>query len=95
MADEIISRDQNFRTVGAGVSPDSDFDISMLRVDPVTKYLLVAIENDTPGSATAGQIAKRDGNHRPVAMAWNETAGELQEILTDADGNLCCDITYI
>lgn len=40
--DEIILRDQNRVTVLAGVTDDSDQDIVMLRVDPITKRLLVA-----------------------------------------------------
>lgn len=92
---EIIKRDSNFRTVGAGVTNDSNQDISMLRVDPITGYLLVNIVDTGVTSATASQIAKRDQNFRPVAMAWNESANELQEILTDAQGNLLCDVTFI
>ncbi len=95
MADEILKRDQNHVTVGAGVSPDSDFDISMLRVDPVTKYLLTHCEDAPSTTGTTGQIAKRDQNHVPVCMAWDDTNQVLQEILTDTDGNLLCDVTFI
>lgn len=42
MADEILKRDQNFVTVLGGVTDDSDQDIIMLRVDPITKRLLVS-----------------------------------------------------
>lgn len=90
--DEILKRDENHVTVGAGVSPDSDFDISMLRVDPVTKYLLVSVTDTGATAGTAGQIAKRDENHRTVCMGWDETNGVLQEILTDSDGNLLCEL---
>lgn len=40
--DETLKRDQNFVTVLAGVTNDVDQDITMLRVDPITKRLLVA-----------------------------------------------------
>jgi len=93
--DEVLKRDANHVTVGAGVSPDSDFDISMLRVDPITKYLLVNIVDTGASAATASQIAKRDGNYRPVCLAWNEQDQELQEVLTDSDGNLLCDVIFI
>lgn len=93
--DEIILRDQNHVTVAAGVSPDSDLDISMFRVDPVTKYLLAIITDTGTSAGTAGQIAKRDGNHRTVCMAWDDTNKVLQEVLTDSDGNLLCDVIYI
>ncbi len=92
---EIIKRDQNHRTVGAAVTQDNDKDIEMLRVDPVTKYLLVNIAASTTGLQTASQIAKRDQNHKPVCMAWDETNGVLQEILTDSNGNLLCDVLAI
>ena len=95
MADEIILRDQNHVTVGAGVSNDSDFDISMLRVDPVTGYLLVNVVDTGATSAISSQIASRDGNHKTVCMAWNEQDQELQEVLTDTDGNLLCDLIFI
>lgn len=92
---EIIKRDQNHVTVGSAVTSDSDQSVTMLRVDPVTKYLLVDISNGSATSATASQIAKRDQNHVPVCMAWDETNGVLQEVLTDASGNLLCDIEII
>lgn len=39
--DEVNKRDQNFVTVLSGVTDDVDQDIRMLRVDPITKRLLV------------------------------------------------------
>lgn len=39
--DEILKRDQNHVTVLAGVTDDSDQDITMLRVDPISKRLLI------------------------------------------------------
>lgn len=93
--DEIILRDQNHVTVAAGVSPDSDFDISMFRVDPVTNYLLVDIASTPSGGGNTGQIAKRDQNHRPVCLAWDEENEELVEVLTDSDGYLLCDVEFV
>ena len=43
MSNEILKRDQNFVTVLAGVTNDADQDITMLRVDPITKRLLVGV----------------------------------------------------
>ena len=43
MAGEVVERDQNFRVVGAGIDPNDHTDIQMLRVDPITKYLLVSV----------------------------------------------------
>lgn len=44
MTDEVLKRDQNFVTVLAGVSDDVDKDIIMLRVDPITKRLLISAD---------------------------------------------------
>lgn len=92
MSGEILKRDQNHRTVGAGVSNDASQDITMLRVDPVTKYLLVNVTDTGTSSATSAQIAKRDQNHVPVCLGWDATNQVLQEVLTDAQGNLLCDL---
>lgn len=95
MANETIKREANYKTVAAGVGSDADQDISMLRVDPITGYLLVAIADTTPGSVTTGSIAKRDGNYRPVCMAWDETNNELAEIAVDSSGYLLCDLLIV
>jgi len=95
MADEIITRDVNSVTVGAGVSPDSDQDISMFRVDPVTKYLLVDITAGGATSENTGNIASRDQNHVPVCLAYDEDNDEVVEILTDENGYLLCDVEFI
>lgn len=44
MADEILKRDQNFITVLGGITDDSDQEIKMLRVDPITKRLLISAD---------------------------------------------------
>lgn len=93
---EIISRDQNSRTVGAGVTDDSDMDVSMLRVDPITNYLLVDVPYaGVATGATTSEIASRDENNRTVVMAWDDTNQVLQEVLVDSNGHLLCDITFI
>lgn len=95
MSSEIIKRDQNHATIGAGIGNDSDQDIVMLRVDPVTKYLLTSLDSSSATSANSSQIASRDQNHRTVCMGWDDTNQCLQEILTDANGQILCDITFI
>jgi len=92
---EIIKRDQNYRTVGAAITQDAAQDITMLRVDPVTKYLLCQLDSSGATSANASQIASRDQNSRTVCMAWNEQDQELQEVLTDAQGQILCDVIFI
>ena len=93
MASEIILRDENHITVEAGVSDDANQDITMLRVDPVTGYLLVAISSTTATSANTNSVARRDQNHIPVCLGYDETNDILVEILTDENGYLLCDIT--
>ncbi len=93
MANEIIKRDQNHVTVGAAVTNDADLDVTMLRVDTVTGYLLVDATSVGATSAVNSQIARRDQNHRTVCMAWDETNEVLQEVLVDTDGNLLVQFT--
>jgi hypothetical protein len=95
MSDEIITRDENRRTVCAGIGNDADADILMLRVDPVTNYVLCDITAGSATSATASQIASRDENRRTVCMGWDETNEILQEVLTDSSGRILCDLTII
>lgn len=62
--DEVIKRDQNFVTVLAGVTNDSDRDVTMLRVDPITKRLLVKAiggGGSIGGSIDAAQVAFGSG----------------------------------
>lgn len=93
MADEVIIRDENNAVVGAGIENDANQEIAMFRVDPVTEKLLVDVTVAGSTSANASQIASRDGNHKPVCMAWDDTNQILQEVLTDADGNLLVQFT--
>lgn len=58
MADEILKRDQNHVTVLAGITNDSDEEIKMLRVDPITKRLLVAA---TGGGGAVSSVSNSDG----------------------------------
>lgn len=92
MANEVILRDQNSVVVGAGVTDDANQDITMFRVDPVTSYLLIDVNATTSSSANDQQIAKRDQNNTPVCLAWNESEEKLEEVLTDENGYILCDI---
>lgn len=92
---EIISRDQNHVTVGAAVTNDTAKDVTMLRVDPVTKYLLVNISDTGASAGIASQIASRDQNHVTTFLAWDNTNQVLQEVLTDSQGNLLCDVLFL
>lgn len=94
MSSEIIKKDENFVAVGAAVTNDGDADVSMLRVDPVTKHLLVDVSIVGSTSAVSSQIARRDENFKPVCLAYNEDADELQEVLTDENGFILVDIEF-
>lgn len=93
MASEIILKDENSIRVAAGVTDDASLDISMLRVDPVTGYLLVGAISGSAGSGALSSVARRDQNHSPVCLGYDETNDVLVEIATDANGYLLCDIT--
>lgn len=63
MSDEILRRDQNFVTVLGGVTNDSDLDVKMLRVDPITKRLLVS------ASISGGFVSSINGLTGAVTLA--------------------------
>ena len=93
MADEIVKRDTNHKTVGAGIDNDANQNVSMLRTDPVTNYLMVDFTGVGATSANTSEIASRDGNHQPVSMAWDDTNKVLQEVLTDDNGLLLVQLS--
>lgn len=66
--DEIAKRDQNFVTVLMGVTDDVDQDITMLRVDPISKRLLV--------SATAGGSASLTATYVGYGSPTNVLTGD-------------------
>lgn len=87
MADETLSRDPNRITVNGGVTNDSDLDIVMFRVDPITKRLLVDAGEITVTGAGDGAIL--DGvnsaikatvldytNSNPIAVRLTNTDGD-------------------
>lgn len=73
--DEILRRDQNFVTVLAGVTDDSDEDITMLRVDPISKRLLVKASGITAGvtslNTLTGAITLAAGSNITLTPAGN------------------------
>lgn len=89
----IGKRDQNDKAVGLGVSSSDNSTPLMLRVDPVTDYLLVTLQSDslTPTVATRN---KRDQNEVPSAYGVSDTDGvTLVPIRTDSSGNLLIQST--
>lgn len=82
-------RDQNRVTVALGVSSVDGTTPIPFRVDPATGRLLMTnMDSTTSGAVTAVNLAKRDGNHKPIAlgvssadsttpMAWRTHNGYL------------------
>ncbi len=77
MADEIIKRDQNFVTVLAGVTDDSDLDIQMLRVDPITKRLLVKSTGGSSISLLTNGIPNDSQTILNLVQGTNMTINDL------------------
>lgn len=82
MADEILKRDQNFVTVLAGVTNDSDQDITMLRVDPITKRLLVSASATGIGTVTDVSVVTANGFAGTVANPTTTPAITLSTTIT-------------
>ncbi len=68
MASEILKRDQNHVTVLGGVTDDSNQDIVMLRVDPITKRLLISTTGGIgTGTVTSVSVVSANGFSGTVA----------------------------
>lgn len=52
MANEVLQRDENHVTVLGGVTDDSNQFVTMLRVDPITKRLLISATGMVSGTVT-------------------------------------------
>lgn len=76
MVSEILKRDQNHVTVLGGVTNDSDMDVTMLRVDPITKRLLVAATGGGSGTAVYNEIASGSGTSFTIVNS--PTAGTVR-----------------
>mgnify|MGYP003508075214 CR=1 FL=1 len=77
MVDEIIKRDQNYVTVLAGVTDDSDLDIQMLRVDPITKRLLVKSTGGSSISLLTNGIPNDSQTILNLVQGTNMTINDL------------------
>lgn len=60
--EEELKRDQNHITVLGGVTDDSTQAVTMLRVDPTTKRLLVSAVGGPPGSGTVTSVSVATAN---------------------------------
>lgn len=75
MANEILNRDQNHVTVLGGVTDDSNQDVTMLRVDPTTKRLLISATGlPGGGTVTSVSVVTANGLSGTVATATSTPA---------------------
>jgi len=75
MASEIISRDQNHVTVLAGITDDSNQYVTMLRIDPTTKRLLVSATGlPDAGTVTSVSVVTANGVSGSVATSTTTPA---------------------
>ncbi len=83
MADEILNRDQNHVTVLGAVTDDSNEEVVMLRVDPVSKRLLVsAIGIPGAGTVTSVSVSSANGFAGTVANPTSTPAITLSTTVT-------------
>lgn len=86
-------RDENHKAVGLGVSSSDGVTPVMLRVDPVTDYLLVS-DNGATVIATYRRWSKRDENDVPTIYGISSIDGvTLVPIRTDKTGRLLIQYT--
>lgn len=85
-------RDQNYRTVGLGISSVDGTTTLPIRVDPATNYLLIDIVTGAL-SATPATMDKRDQNHIPTIYGISSVDGTtLVPIRTDDNGALLFEL---
>ena len=86
-------RDQNDRPVASGVSSSDNTTPVMVRVDPVTGYVLINVSSSNI-TATPKTWNKRDENHVPTVYGVSSVDGTtLVPIRTTSTGNLLIDFT--
>lgn len=81
--DETLKRDQNFITVLAGITDDSNQFVTMLRVDPTTKRLLISATGlPGGGTVTSVSVVTANGFAGTVATATTTPAITLTTTVT-------------
>lgn len=92
--DEVLKRDQNFITVLGAITNDSDQDIRMLRVDPITKRLLVSATGISAGvtslNGLTGAVILAAGSNITLTPVGNtitiaSTGGSVSPLTTKGD----------
>jgi hypothetical protein len=88
MADEILKLDADFRPVIGAVTNDANLYVTMLRVDPVTKRLLVDTTIDIESVADGAAVdAANEG-----MLVLGTDGSNYQILAVDSSGNLQADI---
>ncbi len=88
MADEINSKDQNYRRTVSGITSSSG-EVAILRLDDTTKRLLVAATTDGADATADGDAV----NATTTGYLMLGTDGSNYQVLaTDASGNLQVDV---
>lgn len=82
MADEILKRDENHVTVLAGVTDDANQFVTMLRVDPVTKRLLISATGLGSGTVTSVSVVTANGFSGTVATPTSTPAITLSPVIS-------------
>lgn len=83
MANEILNRDQNHITVLGGVTDNVAQDVTMLRVDPTTKRLLISATGlPGGGTVTSVSVVTANGFAGSVATATSTPAITLSTTVT-------------
>ena len=82
MADEVLKRDQNTTTVLGGITDDANEFVTMLRVDPTTKRLLVSASGSGIGTVTSVSVVSANGFAGTVATATTTPAITLTTTIT-------------
>lgn len=83
---EVLKRDQNHITVLGGITNDIDQDVTMLRVDPITKRLLISADFSGLGFVPyTGATANVDlGTYDLITETITTNTGQSLSIVTDA-----------
>jgi len=82
MAEEVLKRDQNHITVLGGVTDDINQNVTMLRVDSITKRLLVSATGSGSGSVSSVSVVTANGFAGSVANPTTTPAITLSTTIT-------------
>lgn len=98
MASEILKRDQNHITVLGGITDDADQDVEMLRVDPISKRLLIKATFSGSGVSSlnglTGDVILAAGSNVTITPVGNTLTIASSGGGTGSPGGLNTQIQY-